>query len=104
MDRWRCVMTTCWCGAPYSGLHKHFCPVARTEPDLEYATKGTTARLVEAEAAIQRARELCERSRVAMSRGCTCYTNECSGCGYGTPLAWDLDPVEVLAVLDEICT
>ena len=58
MDRWRCVMTTCWCGAPYSGLHKHFCPVARTEPDLEYATKGTTARLVEAEAAIQRVREL----------------------------------------------
>lgn len=53
---------------------------------------------------IQRVRELCERSRVAISRGCTCYTNECSGCGYGTPLAWDLDPVEVLAVLDEICT
>lgn len=30
------------------------------EPELEYATKGTSARLVETEAAIQRVRELCE--------------------------------------------
>lgn len=51
-------------------------------------------------AAIQRVRELCEDSRVAMSKGCLCYTDECSGCGYGTPLAWDLNPEDVLRALD----
>ena len=53
------------------------------------------------EDALRRVRELLERSRVAMSRGCLCYGNECSGiCGSGKPLAWDLDPDAVLRALD----
>ena len=52
-------------------------------------------------AAIQRVRELCENPRVVMSKGCLCYTDECSGqCGAGKPLAWDLDPADVLRALD----
>ena len=53
------------------------------------------------EAAIQRVRELCREARVGLARGCTCYGDECSGiCGYGKPLAWDLDPDAVLRALD----
>ena len=33
------------------------------EPELEYATKGTSARLIEAEAAIQRVREVCGQTK-----------------------------------------
>lgn len=45
-------------------------------------------------------RELCESATVSISRGCTCYGNECTGCGYGTPLGWTLNPEEVLSILD----
>ena len=58
-------------------------------------------RLIEAEAAIARVRELCEQTTVSVSIGCRCYTDECSGtCGAGRPLSWHLNPAAVLAVLD----
>ena len=58
-------------------------------------------RLIEAEAAIERVRELCEQTTVSVSIGCRCYTDECSGtCGAGRPLSWHLNPAAVLAVLD----
>ena len=53
------------------------------------------------QAAIKRVRELCREARVGLARGCTCRGNECSGiCGYGKPLAWDLDPDAVLRALE----
>ena len=67
-------------------------------------------RLDDAEAAIQRVRELCEQSRVSLSMGCRCEVlvpgfdderDECSGtCGGGTPLSWTLDPGAILRALD----
>ena len=58
-------------------------------------------RLIEAEAAIERVRELCEQTTVSVSIGCRCYTDECSGtCGAGRPLSWHLNPAAVLAALD----
>ena len=58
-------------------------------------------RALEAEAAIERVRELCEQTTVSVSIGCRCYTDECSGtCGAGRPLSWHLNPAAVLAALD----
>ena len=94
-------MTTCLCGMPNGTLHSHFCPVGRVVPRLEYAPEGTSRKLREAEAAIARVRALCSQSRAVVSRGCSCHADECSGkCGAGKPLAWDLDPADVLRALD----
>lgn len=61
-------------------------------------------RAEKADAAIQRVRELCERSRAVVRVGCRCCTDECSGtCGAGEPLAWDLDPADVLRALEDEC-
>ena len=58
-------------------------------------------RAEKAEAAIARVREVCSQSRAVVSRGCSCHADECSGkCGAGKPLAWDLDPADVLRALD----
>ena len=58
-------------------------------------------RAFKAEDAIARVRALCSQSRAVISRGCTCYADECSGtCGAGRPLGWDLDPAEVVRALD----
>ena len=57
--------------------------------------------VVAAIAAIQRVRALCSQSRAVVSRGCSCHADECSGtCGAGRPLAWGLDPADVLNALD----
>lgn len=58
------------------------------------------ARAEKAETAIERVRELCAEARVSVSRGCTCYGDECSGnCGRGEPFSWTLDPQAVLRAL-----
>ena len=58
-------------------------------------------RAEQAEAAIARVQALCSQSRAVVSRGCSCHADECSGtCGAGRPLAWDLDPADVLRALD----
>ncbi len=59
------------------------------------------ADLEEAQAAIQRVRELCQSARVSISKGCLCHGDECSGtCGRGKPLAWNLNPDDILRILD----
>lgn len=50
--------------------------------------------------AIERVRALAERAMSIVSRGCTCYGNDCTGCRRGEPMGWDLDPAQVLAALD----
>ena len=57
-------------------------------------------RLIEAEAAIARVRDVCSQSRAVVHVGCRCFTDECSGtCGAGKPLAWNLDPADVLLAM-----
>ena len=42
----------------------------------------------------------CLESRTVVHVGCRCFTDECSGtCGAGKPLAWDLDPADVLLAM-----
>ena len=51
--------------------------------------------------AIDRVLLLAENARAVISRGCTCYGPDCTGkCRRGEPLGWDLDPAEVLRVLN----
>lgn len=69
---------------------------------VEQAAPGVSvAELLSAWAAIAGVRALCSQSRAVVSRGCSCHADECSGkCGAGKPLAWDLDPADVLRALD----
>ena len=58
------------------------------------------ARAENAEAAIARVRDVCSQSRAVVHVGCRCFTDECSGtCGAGKPLAWNLDPTDVLLAM-----
>ena len=66
----------------------------------EHVPKGTLRRLEQAEAAIARVRDVCSQSRGVVHVGCRCFTDECSGtCGAGKPLAWNLDPTDVLLAM-----
>ena len=68
------------------------------EPDPSWPCPSRRAQ--DAEAAIARVRELCSQSRAVVHVGCRCSTDECSGtCGAGKPLAWDLDPADVLLAM-----
>ena len=56
---------------------------------------------IEMDDAIKRVRELCQSARVSISKGCLCHDDECSRtCGRGKPLAWNLNPDDILRILD----
>ena len=58
------------------------------------------ARAENAEAAIARVRDVCDRIWDVVHVGCRCFTDECTGtCGAGKPLAWNLDPADVLLAI-----
>ena len=74
--------------------------VHRLRALLSDVTKGTLRQLEQAEAAIARVRDVCSQSRGVVHVGCRCFTDECSGtCGAGKPLAWNLDPTDVLLAM-----
>lgn len=58
-------------------------------------------RIEKLSAQVQAVRELCQSARVGISKGCLCHGDECSGtCGRGKPLAWNLNPDDILRILD----
>ena len=66
----------------------------------ERAEAEVAEQLAQAEAAIARVRDVCSQSRAVVHVGCRCFTDECSGtCGAGKPLAWNLDPADVLLAM-----
>ncbi len=65
------------------------------------ATEVLVERIQKAEAQVRAVRELCQSARVSISKGCLCHGDECSGtCGRGKPLAWNLNPDDILRILD----
>ena len=65
------------------------------------ATEVLVERIQKAEAQVQRVRALCQSARVSISKGCLCYGDECSGtCGRGKPMGWNLNPDDILRILD----
>lgn len=75
--------------------------IAAVEDWIEQQPITQSPQVADADAKIQAVRELCQSARVSISKGCLCYGDECSGtCGRGKPLAWNLNPDDILRILD----
>jgi len=75
--------------------------IAAVEDWIEQQPITQSPQVADADAKIQAVRELCQSARVGISKGCLCHGDECSGtCGRGKPLAWNLNPDDILRILD----